>query len=97
MCQVPEHEAVQLCSAATCVAACFPGAARGGGALFKVSLLGEITSIFWGGYPIASPRGTQSSSKSTFPRGTRLMSILLLGPRLGGGTPLLTCRKRTPW
>lgn len=37
MCQVPESEAVKLWSAATCVAACFPGGeGRGGGSKLYV-------------------------------------------------------------
>ena len=41
MCQVPESEAVKLWSAATCVAACFPGGAGGGGRFSKLYVWGS--------------------------------------------------------
>lgn len=45
MCQVLVHEeAVQLCSAATCVAACFPRGVRGGG-LFEVYMWGNYLRL----------------------------------------------------
>lgn len=69
-----------------------PGAVCVGGAFQSVCV--RTSSHIWG-VLCASPCGTQSSSKSTFPIGTRLVSRLLQ-PWLGG-TPLLTWRKRTPW
>lgn len=50
MCQVPEHEAVQLCSAATCVAACFPRGRCVCGGLFKVYVCGR--HLTFGGYSV---------------------------------------------
>lgn len=47
MCQVPESEAVKLWSAATCVAACFPGG--GGGGAFQSCMCGEVISNLEGG------------------------------------------------
>lgn len=92
MCQVPAQEAMQLHSAATCVTACFSRAVRDGGA-FKVHE-GQSPQ-FWGALH-ATPGGTQSSSKSIFPRGTELVHRFLLQSRVGI-SPLLTWRKWTPW
>lgn len=49
MCQVPESGAVKLWSAATCVAACFPGG--GGGRFSKLYVWGSDLR-FGGGYPM---------------------------------------------
>lgn len=64
----------------------FSGAARGRGVLFKVYMWVDHLN-FRGWYPMHLRVG-QSSLKSTFPRGTRLISKFLLHCRLGG-TPLL--------
>lgn len=82
MCQVPESEAVKLWSAATCVAACFPG----GEVVVVVvqsCMCGEVIQI-WSGVPYGSPGGTRTSLKSTFPIGTHLVSRLLITPFLRG-------------
>lgn len=91
MCQVPAQEAVQLHSAATCVTACFSRAVRDGGA-FKVH---EGQSPQFWGVLHASPGGTQSSSKSIFPRGTELVHRFLLQSRVVG-TPLVNVEEMDP-
>lgn len=71
MCQVPEHEATQLCSAATCVAARFPEAVRGvgvwAGEWFSKRMSGGIISGW--GYPMDRYMGHSRPQKVLFLEG----------------------------